>query len=400
MRKPKYPRGVTKRGMSLVVSFALADGTIERRTIGPLSVTTIEEAKRKQLNFKEQVRLGTYEKVKPAPLPSPAKPVYTVADLWEPYIVSYRNNEGRDEDRLKIAWEHLKTFKLADGSTTLGTVPVGDVTTALVGEYIAARKAAGMKAGTINRETATLRAMMNHGAKITPPMVERMPTFPKRLKESAPRKGFTTDAEYTVLAANAKQPWLRALLAVGYTYGFRKGELLMLRVEQVDLLNREIGLGHNTKTGEPRLVSMTAEVYELMRVSVRGKNPNDYVFTREDGSRVVDFREDWYTLCVESKLGRYVSAKRKNGKDYKRYEGLNVHDLRRSAIRAMVRAGIPERVCMDISGHATRSVFDRYNIIDKSDIVRASEQLEQARKAAVAESKTDTKLTHAEYAHS
>ncbi len=247
-----------------------------------------------------------------------------------------------------------------------------------VGEYIAARKAAGMKAGTINREIATLRAMMNHGAKITPPMVERMPTFPKRLKESAPRKGFTTDAEYAVLAANAKQPWLRALLAVGYTYGFRKGELISLRVEQVDLLNREIGLGHNTKTGEPRLVSMTAEVYELMRVCVRGKNPNDNVFTREDGSRVVDFRDDWYTLCVESKLGRYVSAKRKNGKDYKRYEGLNVHDLRRSAIRAMVRAGIPERVCMDISGHATRSVFDRYNIIDKADIARASEQLEQA----------------------
>jgi integrase len=392
MRKPKYPRGVTKRGMSLVVSFALADGTIERRTIGPVSVTTIEEAERKRLNFKEQVRLGTYERVKPAPLLSPAKPVYTVADLWEPYIVSYRNDEGRDEGRLTIAWNHLKP--------TFGTVRVEDLTTALVGEYIAARKAAGMKAGTINRETATLRAMMNHGAKITPPMIERMPTFPKRLKESAPRKGFTTDAEYTALAANTKQPWLRALLAVGYTYGFRKGELLSLRVEQVDLLNREIGLGHNTKTGEPRLVSMTAEVYELMRVCVRGKHPSDNVFTREDGSRVVDFRDDWYTLCVESKLGRYVSAKRKNGKDYKRYEGLNCHDLRRSAVRNMVRAGIPERVCMDISGHATRSVFDRYNIIDKTDIVRASEQLEQSRKAALSVAKTDTKLTHAEYAHS
>jgi hypothetical protein len=48
---------------------------------------------------------------------------------------------------------------------------------------------------------------------------------------------------------------------------------------------------------------MTAKVFELMRVCVRGKKDEDYVFTREDGSRVCDPREDWYTLCVAAKLG-------------------------------------------------------------------------------------------------
>ena len=114
-------------------------------------------------------------------------------------------------------------------------------------------------------------------------MVDRTPAFPRKLKENAPRTGFVGDKEYAKLKANCKAPWLRALIAAGYSFGFRKGELLNLRVRQIDLLDRWIDLETGTtKNGEARKVRMTTEVFELMRGCVRSKGPDDYVFTRDE----------------------------------------------------------------------------------------------------------------------
>ena len=253
-----------------------------------------------------------------------------------------------------------------------------------------------MQNGTINREPATLSAMFNHGTRVTPPTADRVPAFPRRLKEFAPRKGFITDAQYAKLAASStKTLWLRALVACAYSFGFRKGALLNLRARQVDLLDHWIELeGDGTKNGEARKIPMTAEVFELLKACLRGKKSEDFVFTREDGEdggRVVDPRDDWYNLCVASELGAYVSAKRKIGDDFNRYVGLNLRDFRRSAIRNMTRRGVNDKTAMRISGHKTFSVFQRYNIVDEADLVEASKRIERGGQVSASQIESDAK---------
>jgi len=160
---------------------------------------------------------------------------------------------------------------------------------------------------------------------------------------------------------------MRTFLAIGFSYGWRKSEMLSLRVRNVDLLDGWLTL-EDSKNDEGRRVKLTAEVKTLLADCICGKQPDDFVLTHKDGSRVLQPRKNWYSLCAVSGVGKLSE----DGT----YTGLQMHDLRRSAVRRLVRRGVSEKVCMAISGHKTRSMFDRYNITNERDLETAAKLLD------------------------
>src|SRR5262249_12434998 len=91
-----------------------------------------------------------------------------------------------------------------------------------------------------------------------------------------------------------------------------------------------------------------------------------YVF-HKDGNPIGNIRKTWEKVCVALGLAQFEELP--NGK--KKYVGLHVHDLRRSGIRKLIRSGVRETVAMGMSGHKTRAVFDRYNIVSDEDLIDA-----------------------------
>ena len=87
-----------------------------------------------------------------------------------------------------------------------------------------------------------------------------------------------------------------------------------------------------------------------------------------------NLRKEWAKACAACGLGRIISVE---GKKYDpRYEGLTLHDLRRSAARNLLLAGVPETIIMRIGGWKTRSVFDRYAVANTADLTAAMQRWE------------------------
>ena len=179
-----------------------------------------------------------------------------VDELMKDLFSNYRQeNTPQSLKIVEYKWsKHLEPF--------FGKMRAVNVDTTLLNRYVEKRQREKAESATINRELAQLRRAFNLGYhRSTPRKVNQVPNFP-RLNENPPRKGFVDDVQYRALFEHATETWLRALLAVAYTFGFRKGELLALRVKQIDLLEYTITLDPGTtKNGEGRIAKMTEEVH-------------------------------------------------------------------------------------------------------------------------------------------
>jgi integrase len=208
-------------------------------------------------------------------------------------------------------------------------------------------KEGGVSAATINRRMAALRKSVRLAVrfKLAATRIE-VP----HLEENAPRDGFLSPADFAALAEHLPDDGLRTFVRFLYATGMRVGEARKLEWRDVDGTVLRIR-GETTKNGAARTLPIAGAVAEaLSEARLRRRLECPTIFHR-DGRPIGLFRKSWMTATKAAG-----------------HPALLVHDLRRSAVRNLIRSGVPERIAMGVTGHKTRNVFDRYNIVSAADL--------------------------------
>ena len=280
----------------------------------------------------------------------------TFEDLSKDFLRDYEINKKKSIAKAKRSIDHLKE--------SFEDMKANRINTLEINAYIQKRLNEGAANASINRELAALKRMMNIGARQTPPKVDRVPYIPM-LKENNVRTGFFEHDEF--LKFRDELPfYLKGFVTFAYKLGWRVSEITGLKWSQVDRDNGIVRLEPGeTKNDEGRTVYLDMELKEIINTQWNLRKQSHRVLhcvfpNRKGTDHIKDFRFPWNKAFEDAKVERKL-----------------FHDLRRTAVRNMVRAGIPEGVAMKISGHKTRSVFDRYNIVSGADLKEAARKQEK-----------------------
>jgi integrase len=243
---------------------------------------------------------------------------------------------------------------------------MASLTTADIRAYVADRQKNGYANGTINRELSALKRMftlaMQAGKLLAKPHIPM-------LVERNVRKGFFERAQFEAVR-NRLAPTYQAIVTLAYYTGWRiNSELLPLEWHQIDRKAGVIRLEPGTTKNRDGRVFTYAAIDELAatldglwarhEALEKAGIITPLVFCRRQGQAIKTFWKRWTTAAVAAGC-----------------PGRIPHDFRRTAVRNLNRAGVPETVAMKITGHKTRSVFDRYDITSEEDLIEASRKLQ------------------------
>ncbi|NQV59374.1 MAG: site-specific integrase [Alphaproteobacteria bacterium] len=268
----------------------------------------------------------------------------TVAELIDRYAEDYlpqKSKLGKDQ-RHQLRWwrEQVGTMTLADLTPEL----IADCRNKL--SKTTSRRNRPLSAGSVNRYLAALSHALTIGVK----ELRWLPASPMRdvskLKEPRGRDRHLSDHERDRLLAACREsdsPYLHTIVVLAISTGMRRGEILGLKWEAVDLPGGRITL-RETKNDELRVVTLTGKAHALMSALAEIRNNSSpYVFAGDNPVKPIDIKRSWYTALRRAKL-----------------EEFRFHDLRHTAASylAMNGATLPE--IADVLGHKTYDMVKRY----------------------------------------
>lgn len=268
--------------------------------------------------------------------------------------------KDRERNHSRCMSDVRRFVRLVDES--FGGMLAVNLTTQNLLEYRDKRTNEGVQDSTINRELTALRRGFNLGMKHDPPLVARIPNFPL-VQENNVRSGFFELDEFQALRGVLPDHY-KVIVSIAYYTGMRSGEVMNLKWKQVNWTHKTLTLDPGTtKNKQGRTIPLLPELISILEKWLRltkDQFPECEWICHKKGQRVKTYRRAWGKACLQVGL-----------------EGRLFHDLRRSAVRNLVRAGVPTAVAKAISGHKTDSVFQRYNIVSETDLKLATERLDK-----------------------
>lgn len=271
------------------------------------------------------------------------------ADVVTDYQVNAKRSLAHVKRRIE---KHLEPY--------FGGRRLASITTDVIRAFVADRQTAGASNAEINRELAIVKRAYNLALQAG--KILHKPHVPM-LREANVRTGFLEAAAFDAIRAALPAPY-RGPVTLAYLTGWRcASEVLPLEWSHVDRTRQTIRLDPGTtKNAEgrtlpygdlPAIVTVISEAWTGHEALKAAGTLCPFVFHR-DGARLRAFHGIWRRACEAAG-----------------YPGTLLHDCRRTAVRNLVRAGVPEKTAMGITGHKTRSVFDRYDIVTETDLRQA-----------------------------
>lgn len=250
-----------------------------------------------------------------------------------------------------------------------GQIIVGQIKSVDLEDYQIRRKNEGVADGTVDHEVGAAKTAVRKAFDNDLVGGDTLKVF-KRVKKllkvnSNARDRVLSPSEFDGLIKNASRH-LKDILITAYWTGMRKGEILTLRWNRVDMKERFIRLRpEDTKTGQPRTVPIGTALYDVLQGIPRGIPGDKHVFL-------------WRKRPVTNIRGSLRDACAGAGIPYGRgtVNGFVFHDLRHTFNTNARKAGVQESVINAIVGHADNSMFSRYNHVDAEDLRLAMRKLE------------------------
>jgi integrase len=229
----------------------------------------------------------------------------------------------------------------------------------------------------INRELQILKHIFSVAVRS---QLLRDKPYIEMLRESPPRTGFFDDDQIAAVMKHLPET-VEPVVEFAWRTGWRiASEVLTLEWRQVDFNTGEVRLDPGmTKNREGRVIKMTSEVRALLerRRQASAAMKEKGIIVRWVFCRVVS-KGRRGTASYKGEEVRPITTFDKAWKAACRLAGCPgriPHDLRRTAVRNFIRAGIPQVVAKRLTGHKTDAVFHRYNIVSEGDLVDAAQRM-------------------------